>query len=156
MLSLFPLTLGLPIFYMLGYCSSYAAKSLQSCPTVRPHRWQPTRLCYPWDSSGKNTGVGCHFLLSFCALLPNVTSSEMPSLNHSTLGGHSSYHYQPLCSSPLYQLSYVAIFFVYLFTTCLHQETVSSKEAEGHLSYLKLYTVSFTVPHNPRCAVKTD
>ena len=28
-----------------------------------PHRWQPTRLRCPWDSPGKNTGVGCHFLL---------------------------------------------------------------------------------------------
>ena len=40
------------------------AKSLQSCLTLcRPHRWQPTRLPFPWDSPGKNTGVGCHFLL---------------------------------------------------------------------------------------------
>ena len=31
--------------------------------SVWPHRWQPTRLPYPWDSPGKNTGVGCHFLL---------------------------------------------------------------------------------------------
>ena len=31
--------------------------------SVRPHRWQPTRLPCPWDSPGKNTGVGCHFLL---------------------------------------------------------------------------------------------
>ena len=38
-------------------------KSLQSYPTVQPHRWQPTRLPRPWDSPGKNTGVGCHFLL---------------------------------------------------------------------------------------------
>ena len=30
---------------------------------MRPQRWQPTRLCRPWDSPGKNTGVGCHFLL---------------------------------------------------------------------------------------------
>ena len=29
----------------------------------RPHRRQPTRLLCPWDSPGKNTGVGCHFLL---------------------------------------------------------------------------------------------
>ena len=28
-----------------------------------PHRWQPTRRPRPWDSPGKNTGVGCHFLL---------------------------------------------------------------------------------------------
>ena len=40
-----------------------AAKSLQLCPTLRPHRWKPTRLPHPWDSPGKNTGVGCHFLL---------------------------------------------------------------------------------------------
>ena len=38
-----------------------AAKLLQS--GVRPHRRQPTRLLHPWDSPGKNTGVGCHFLL---------------------------------------------------------------------------------------------
>ena len=33
------------------------------CDSVRPHRQQPTRLRCPWDSPGKNTGVGCHFLL---------------------------------------------------------------------------------------------
>ena len=31
--------------------------------SVRAHRRQPTRLLCPWDSPGKNTGVGCHFLL---------------------------------------------------------------------------------------------
>ena len=31
--------------------------------SVQPRRWQPTRLCCPWDSPGKNTGVGCQFLL---------------------------------------------------------------------------------------------
>ena len=31
--------------------------------SVRPHRWQPTRLPRHWDSPGKNTGVGCNFLL---------------------------------------------------------------------------------------------
>ena len=31
--------------------------------SVQPHRRQPTRLPRPWDSPGKNTGVGCHFLL---------------------------------------------------------------------------------------------
>ena len=40
-----------------------AAKSLQSYLTLRPQRRQPTRLPCPWDSPGKNTGVGCHFLL---------------------------------------------------------------------------------------------
>ena len=40
-----------------------AAKSHQSCPTVCDPIQQPTRLPCPWDSPGKNTGVGCHFLL---------------------------------------------------------------------------------------------
>ena len=43
-------------------CIAAAAKLLQSCPTLCVRR-QPTRLPCPWDSPGKNTGVGCHFLL---------------------------------------------------------------------------------------------
>ena len=39
-----------------------AAASVVS-DSVRPHRRQPTRLPSPWDSPGKNTGVGYHFLL---------------------------------------------------------------------------------------------
>ena len=51
------------------------AKSLQSCPTLWPHRRQPTRLLCPWDSPDRNTGVGCHSWLSamyanlFCKLI---------------------------------------------------------------------------------------
>ena len=45
--------------YWLCYCSVTSVVS----DSVRPQRWQPTRLRRPWDSPGKNTGVGCHFLL---------------------------------------------------------------------------------------------
>ena len=31
--------------------------------SVQSHRWQPTKLPHSWDCPGKNTGVGCHFLL---------------------------------------------------------------------------------------------
>ena len=31
--------------------------------SVQPHRRQPTRMPRPWDSPGKNTGMGCHVLL---------------------------------------------------------------------------------------------
>ena len=31
--------------------------------SLQPHRWQLTRFPRPWDPPGKNTGVGCHFLL---------------------------------------------------------------------------------------------
>ena len=67
-----------------------AAKSLQSCPTVRPHRRQPTRLPSPWDSPGKNSGMGCHFLLQcikvesesevaqLCPTLSDPTDCSLP------------------------------------------------------------------------------
>ena len=42
-------------------CCCYVASVVSN--SVRPHRQQPTRLPHPWDSPGKNTGVGCHFLL---------------------------------------------------------------------------------------------
>ena len=45
-----------------GSMLCYAVTSVVS-DSVRPHRQQPTRLCRLWDSPGKNTGVGCHFLL---------------------------------------------------------------------------------------------
>ena len=48
---------------VINHLAAAAAKALQSCPTVRPHRQQPTRLLCPWDFPGKSTGVGCHCLL---------------------------------------------------------------------------------------------
>ena len=40
-------------------CGCYVASVVSD--SVRPHGLQPTRLRRPWDSPGKNTGVGCHF-----------------------------------------------------------------------------------------------
>jgi len=51
------------MIYLYIVAAAAAAKSLQLSDSVRPHRPQPTRLPRPWDSPGKNTGVGCHFLL---------------------------------------------------------------------------------------------
>ena len=53
------LILSCLLFYIL---CCYKVASVMS-NSVRPHRWQPTKLLCPWDSPGKNTGVGCHFLL---------------------------------------------------------------------------------------------
>ena len=45
--------------------------------SVRPHRRQPTRLSCPWDSPGKNTGVGCHFLLQ-CVKVKSLSRVRPP------------------------------------------------------------------------------
>ena len=59
------------------------AKSLQSCPTLRPHRRQPTRLPHPWDSPGKNTGVGCHFLLQCVKVKSESEATQLsPTLSN--------------------------------------------------------------------------
>ena len=49
-------------YYTVCCCCCCLGTSVVS-DSVGPHRWQPTRLPRPWDSPGKNTGVGCHFLL---------------------------------------------------------------------------------------------
>ena len=61
----------------------------QSCPTLlQRHELYPTRLLCPWDSPGKNTGGGCHFLLQ--GIFP--TQESNPGLLH--------------CSQILYRLSH--------------------------------------------------
>ena len=70
--------LYIPVLVLSGFLrfdsAAAAAKSLQSCPTLRPHRRQPTSPHRPWDSPGKNTRVrtpliwfmcSCDMLLSF-------------------------------------------------------------------------------------------
>ena len=54
-------TMKMTIFWVFefSYCQVISVVS----DSVWPHRRQPTRLPPPWDSPGKNTGVGCHFLL---------------------------------------------------------------------------------------------
>ena len=48
--------------YKIQCCCCRQVASVVS-DSMRPHRQQPSRLPHPWDSPGKNTGVGCHFLL---------------------------------------------------------------------------------------------
>ena len=44
-------------------CCFYCKVDSVTSDSMRHHRWQPTRLPRPWDAPGKNTAVGCHFLL---------------------------------------------------------------------------------------------
>ena len=68
----------------LSHPAAAAAKSLQSCPTdsVQPHRLQPTRLCSPWDSPGKYTGGGCHFLFH-CMRVKSESEATQSCPTHS-------------------------------------------------------------------------
>ena len=61
---------------------------VQLCAT---HRWQPMRLPRPWDSPGKNTGVGCHFLLQ-CMKVKNESegTQSCPTLSDPMDCGHQA------------------------------------------------------------------
>ena len=61
----FKLEVELSLIPRENCAAAAAAKSLHSCPTLCDpiDIWQPTKFPRPWDSPGKNTGVGCHFLL---------------------------------------------------------------------------------------------
>ena len=50
--------------------------------SVRPHRRQATRHRHPWDSPGKNSGVGCHFLLQ-CMKVKSETEVAQSRLTFS-------------------------------------------------------------------------
>ena len=62
----------------MSYCCMCASSSVSRVPLLRPHGLQPARLLCPWDLPGKNTGVGCHFLLQ--GIFP--TQGSNPSLLH--------------------------------------------------------------------------
>ena len=66
-------------------CAAAAAKSLQSCPTLCDPIDGSPRLPCPWDSPGKNTGVGCHFLLQ-CMKVKNQSevTQSCPTLSDPT------------------------------------------------------------------------
>ena len=79
-------------YYSGSQVSCYIASVVSNF--VRPHRQQPTRLPHLWDSPGKNTGVGCHFLLQCmkvkseseaaqsCLTLSDPMDCSLPSSSH--------------------------------------------------------------------------
>ena len=60
-------------------CHCYCSVTSVVPDSVQPHRWQPIRLTYPWDSPGKNSGMGCHFLLQ-CMKVKSESEVAQPCL----------------------------------------------------------------------------
>ena len=62
-------------------CCSVASVMSNS---VQSHRQQPTRLPCPWDSPGKNTGVGCQFLLQYMKVKSESEVAQLIELSNPT------------------------------------------------------------------------
>ena len=111
-----------PLLNIFCFCSSIsflffaaaaAAKSLQSCPTLQPLRQQPTRLPHPWDSPGKNTGVGCHVILQFCSFPLFLCIDHWGRLSYLSLLFFGTLHSNGFISS--FRLCFSLLFFSQLF-----------------------------------------
>ena len=102
-------------------CCCYVTSVVSN--SVRPHRRQPTRLLCPWDSPGKNTGVGCHAcmhakLLQLCASLWTAAYQAPLSMGFS----RQEYWRGLPFPSPrhlLYTTSFHALLFLFLVTAVI-------------------------------------
>ena len=88
-------------FYTACCCCCVASVVSNS---VQPHRRQPARLPRPWDSPGKNTGVGCHFLLQCMKVISeSEVTQSCPTLHNPmecSLPGSSEYWKIPWMEEP--------------------------------------------------------
>ena len=90
-----------------------AADTFEKCDSVshsvmsdslQPHGLQPTRILCPWDSLGKDTGVGCHALLQGISLTERLNPSLLPCRQ---ILYHLSHPGSPYISCTQYFLSFV-------------------------------------------------
>ena len=105
--------------------------------SVQPHRRQPTRLPRPWDSLGKNTGVGCHFLLQ-CM---KVKSQSEVSQSCLTLRDPMD------CSPPgssvhgIFQARVLVVVYSFLFLSCIPLYGCTAVCLSSHWKIFELCTI---------------
>ena len=75
------------------YCSMILKVKVLVTQPLRPHGLGPTRLLCPWDSLGKNTGVGCHALLQGIFLIQGLNPGL---LNFRQIPYHLSHQTSPI------------------------------------------------------------
>ena len=91
------LCIQIPLMWRLKL-TDFKLKSLSRVQLfATPWTVQPTRLLHPWDSPGKSTGVGCHFLLQGIFL-------GMPKVIHAIRGRNSKSPDTGFCVSCLLSL----------------------------------------------------
>ena len=135
--------------------------------SVRHHTWQPTRLSYPWDSPGKNTGVGCHFLLQ-CVKVKSLSRVRLlatpwtaayqapPSMGFS----RQKYWSGVPLPSPIYLPTYLYLFLTTISTICTHPLIYTlpyfllvSPNYPGILPVLLHAVLLFTSTDNSTCII---
>ena len=115
--------------------------------SVWPHRRQPTRLPHPWDSPGKNTGVGCHFLLQ-CMKVKSESESEVAQ-SCPTLSDPMDYSLPGSSIHGIYQarvLEWGAIAFSE--NTVYHRPTLNNIDPENYIYAERLFFMPWSLTQN--------
>ena len=108
--------------------------------SVRPQRWQPTRLPHPWDSPGKNTGVGCHFLLQYM----KVKSESEVAQSCPTLSNPMD------CSLPGSSIHGICLARVLEWGAIAFSKRLWQTSLIVYLMYSLLSTLIYRIPLSPR------
>ena len=83
---------------------------------LQPYGLEPTRLLSPWDSPGKNTGVGCHFLLQG----GNIPNPGIKSVSPALTGRNNRYiKYKVLKSHKNQVMIYIKPWYIPLKVVCV-------------------------------------
>ena len=122
---------------------------------MQPHRQQPTRLLSPWDSPGKNTGVGCHFLLQ-CMKVKSESevAQSCPTLRDpmdcspagSSVHGFSRQEYWSGVPLPSHLVLIAAHVFVSKLISILTPITID-KSSIQLISHVRLFVTPWTTAH---------
>ena len=120
--------------------------------SVRPHRRQPTRLPRPWDSPGKNTGVGCHFLLH-CVKVKS--ESEVAQLRHTrsdpmdcSLPGSSVHGIPQARVLEWLAIAFSVLTLVYIYIFCLKHKRFNLQSHHEDLEMPESKIPSLIPEHN--------
>ena len=97
-------------------------RAAQSCLTLWPYGLEPTRLLCLWNSSGKNTGVGCHSLL--LGIFPPRDWTQVSDIAGRFLMVWTTYKYSNSC---LVWLIIIQNTDIHVYTTTFHMSSDISK-----------------------------
>ena len=106
--------------------------------SVWPHRRQPIRLLHPWDSLGKNTGVGCHFLLQLMKVKSeSEVAQSCPTLSDPMDWSPSGYSVHGVFQARVLEWGAIALD-IYFYDHYLHFLNKKKKTWENWWNYAYL------------------
>ena len=132
-------------------CCCYVASVVSD--SVRPHRRQPTRLHRPWDSPGKNTGVGCHVLLQCmkvksesevaqsCPTLSDPMDCSLPGSSTHGIFQARVLEWVAIAFSDFSTQGYINTYIIFIYNVNTLYNIYSDERGDSHMILVKNLTL---------------